>query len=400
MGKAEQILVTTVNEFMEWASQFNQGGYLFRGVINKDYQISSSAYRRLMNTQNGDEGRSVIFEKFIQINRSLINDVRLRYLDRKDGRKLTDLEILAELQHFRAATCLIDFTYNALIALWFACDQDPNDATKCGRVVAVPTDEGYEFREVTLELLGKDIDYFFLGNDGGMQEQLYKWRPPHQNNRIIAQQSIFLFGAIGINPSQECIIHGRKKKEIRASLEQVHGIDEAMLFPDFEGFARQHNQDTPYTSLAASQYRIQGIQKINERKYGEAIAAFTEAINVNPSQSTDYQYRGAARAMFLSQSGASGNQYAGVFADYTEAISLDPNAPISYYHRGILSDRIGKTYEALQDLEKALQIAQAIGDENLIARVERIINRIQSRNDEDSEDDRFYSGDSLEVLLN
>ena len=395
MGEGDLTLVKNINEFMEWASQFNQGRYLFRGVTNEEYNISASAYRRLKNMDESPEGRVVNFERFVQINRGLIKDVRLQDMDWKNGRKLRDLEILAELQHFRAATCLIDFTYNTLIALWFACDQDSANATRCGKVVAVRTDQGHLFGDVTLELLEKDIDYFFLGNEGESHQQLYKWQPPHQNSRIIAQQSIFLFGAVEIDPDQGCIILGSKKQEIRKSLEQVHGITEAMLFPDFEGFARQHGQSVSYTQLAASQYRSRGLRKIDERKYGEAIAAFTEAIKIEPGESSDYQNRGAAREMLLSQSGATTrDEYKGVLADYTQAINLDPNTPVSYYQRGILIAKVGRTHEAVLDLENALQIAQAIGDGNFIARIKQNLSGIKqtarqshSRTERNSEDE-------------
>ena len=378
MGSGELTLVKSVNEFMEWASQFNQGGSLFRGVTNEEYDISASTYRRLKNTQDGDENRSVEFEKFVQINRGLIEDVRLRDLDRKDGRVLRDLEILAELQHFRAATCLIDFTYNALIALWFACDQNSENATRCGKVVAVHTGQGHQFREVTLELLERDIDHFFLGNDGVMPPQLYKWQPPHQNSRIAAQQSIFLFGATEIKPDQGCIILGSKKKEICESLEKVYGISEAMLFPDFEGFAQQHNQHVPYTQLAASQYRDRGVQKIKEGKFEEAIDAFNEAIKIDPREWSAYQNRGAARQRLLDQSGATSiNEYKGVIADYTEAINLDPNTPVSYYQRGALIADRGNAHRAFPDLEEALQIAQRIGDERYITDIQQKLHDLE-----------------------
>ena len=376
MQKAAPPLVTTVNEFIEWAAQFSQGGYLFRGVTNEEYNISASAYRRLKNIAESLKGRVIDFEKFVQINSGLIRDVRLQDMDWRNGRKLRDLEILAELQHFRAATCLIDFTYNALIALWFACA--PSSANACGKVVAVRTDQGHLFRDVTLELLEKDIDYFFLGNEGEMPQQLYKWQPPHQNSRIIAQQSIFVFGAVEIDPDQGCIILGSKKQEIRESLKQVHGITEAMLFPDFEGFARQNNQNVPYTQLAASQYRDLGLRKMEEGKPDEAIVAFAEAIKIDPGNSSDYQNRGAVREMLLFQSGARDlKQYKGVLADYTEAINLDPNAPVSYYQRGILIAKVGRIHEAMLDLEKALQIAEAVGEENFIANIQQTLHEFK-----------------------
>ena len=378
MQKEEPTQVATVSGFMEWASQFNHGGYLFRGVTNQEYNISASAYRRLKNIRAGNENRRIAFEKFFQINRGLIRDVRPQDMDWKDGRKLRDLEILAGLQHYRAATCLIDFTYNALIALWFACGQDSTNATKCGKVVAVRTDQGPLFRDVTLELLEKDIDYFFLGNEGEIPQHLYKWQPPHQNSRIIAQQSVFLFGAAEIDPDQDCIIFGNSKKEIRESLKKVYGITEAMLFPDFEGFARQHNQNVRYTQLAASQYQERGHRKIEEGEYEEAIADYTEAIKIEPSESSNYQNRGAARETLLHESGATTlNEYRGVLADYTEAINLDPNAPVSYYQRGILIAKVGRTHEAVLDLEKALQIAEAVGHENYIADIQQTLHEIR-----------------------
>ena len=66
-------------------------------------------------------------DKLLEINSGLIKDARLRGYDEKEERKLSDLEILAELQHFRAATFLIDFTYSPQVALWFACGQSFKD---------------------------------------------------------------------------------------------------------------------------------------------------------------------------------------------------------------------------------------------------------------------------------
>ena len=81
MEKGELTLITTLNEFMKWALQFNQGGYLFRGVTNEKYNISASAYRRLKDMEKCDENRTVNFEKFVQINKNLIKDTRLRDFD-------------------------------------------------------------------------------------------------------------------------------------------------------------------------------------------------------------------------------------------------------------------------------------------------------------------------------
>ena len=103
MDKKEPIQISSLGEFIGWVKQLDFKKCLFRGVPNAEYRIQASAYRRPK-----EEDRSL--EKFLQINKHLIADARLRGHGERDGRELGDLEILAQLQHFGAATCLIDFT--------------------------------------------------------------------------------------------------------------------------------------------------------------------------------------------------------------------------------------------------------------------------------------------------
>ena len=56
--------------------------------------------------------------KLLKINEEMIKNARLQGHGEKDGQRFSDLELLAELQHYGAATCLIDFTYSAQVALW------------------------------------------------------------------------------------------------------------------------------------------------------------------------------------------------------------------------------------------------------------------------------------------
>ena len=90
--------------------------------------------------------------------------------DKKDERKLCDLEILAELQHFRAATFLIDFTYSAQVALWFACQGSFKDSQNSKELsdgkVSVVFANPDRIIEVTPELIEQDISVFFETDDG------------------------------------------------------------------------------------------------------------------------------------------------------------------------------------------------------------------------------------------
>ena len=107
MTEKESRIVNTLNEFLKWAAQFNDGQYLFRGVKNEAYEIEAAACRRLLTPYTPYRRNP---NRLLRINERLIEDARSRGHDQKDGRTLSDLELLAELQHFGAATCLIDFT--------------------------------------------------------------------------------------------------------------------------------------------------------------------------------------------------------------------------------------------------------------------------------------------------
>ena len=127
MAKKESKRVKTLKSFMEWAEQFNDGEYVFRGASNEKYIIEASTYRRLKD-KDGDfkkQGDGTP-EKLLKINEEMIEDARRQ----GHGTDMKDLELLAELQHRGAATCLIDFTQNPLVALWMACREGSGGAAK------------------------------------------------------------------------------------------------------------------------------------------------------------------------------------------------------------------------------------------------------------------------------
>ena len=348
--------IKTLNGFLKWASQFDFGEdsekYLFRGVSSVDYKIDASAYRRLKKGRDSNEKQDGDFERFLQINRDMIRDARFRGHGHKDGRKLEDLEILAEFQHYGAATCLMDFTHNALVALWFACKKNSKDASKDGKVVAVrPGDSTLaefapEFSVITLKSLEKEIDDFFRDNEGNIREKLYQWQPRHQNNRITAQQSIFLFGVLEINPELKCFIDKNSKERIRESLERIYGITEDMLFPDFDGFARLHSQDVPYTLFTVSRYEERGDRAYQKGEYTGAIADFDMAIDRDPDDAQIYYKRGLAKFKI--------DQYEEAISDFDMAIDKNPDYAQVYYNRGVMKRRLERYEEAISDFDMAI----------------------------------------------
>ena len=344
----ETPLIKTLDEFMAWAKTFDRGECVFRGVPNAGYGIQASAFRRPDKDRN--------FEKFLHINKDLIREARLRGYDQKDGQELKELEILADLQHFRAATCLIDFTYSAQVALFFACQPTPKKPHDCekpqkskeppnGKVFVV-RNQPPRFKEITPKLLRNDIDYF-LKDSGG--SQLYHWQPRHQNHRIIAQQSIFLFGNYEFDPDDKCIIAENCKQDILSELQKVSGITEDRLFPDFEGFARVRGEDEPYTELTPSEYKTRGFLASERGDYKDAIADYDIAIDKDPNYAEAYYLRGLAQKSLGEQEKA--------IVDFDDAVRLNPNHIEAYYSRGDAKFSLQQYEEAIIDFDDVVRLS-------------------------------------------
>ena len=408
MAKKELIRITTLNEFIEWVErlkeqveQSNLGKCLFRGLSNKEYSIEASAWRRLKH--EADKNNLGIF---LEINRDIIDDARLYEYDRDEGEKLSDLEILAKLQHFRAATCLVDFTYSAQVALWFACQSSykkaPNSEELANGKVNVVFDNTSRIEQITPDLLNEEISHFFETNEGGISP-LYQWQPRRLIHRIFPQYSVFLFGADRIiEPDEYCIIVASSKQKILASLEDFSQITEATLYPDFEGFVYQRTQERPYN---VPDYKQRGYRAYQDGRYEEAIAYYDEVITRNPDDVDTYKLRGDAKVHL--------GQYAGAITDYDEVISvdldnlaayqakgaiyfdlnlyepaidafdrvieLDPDNGNSYKLRGSAKLSLNRLIEARGDFLTALEFAQQTGDTLLIASIEPALRDINSR---------------------
>ena len=121
--------------------------------------------------------------EFIKNTQNLVNQAKLKGYDKKEFSRLSDLEILADLQHHGAATCLMDFTKNFLTALYFACQTGKNNNPNDGCVFVMKSSQ---LQKMEVEDMQKDITEILN------QEKLFYWIPSQINKRIIAQQGVFL----------------------------------------------------------------------------------------------------------------------------------------------------------------------------------------------------------------
>ena len=285
-------------------------------------KIEASAYRRLP-----EEARRP--ERLLELNQALIENARLQGHAQRNGQDLSDLDLLAELQHFGAATCLIDFTSNALVALWFACQQSAGGNKENGKVVVLRSDGLEPLKRVDYELSQQNLDDLFKPDATG-RHPLYRWQPKFQNTRIISQQSVFVFGRASIEElTGECEIEASCKPDLLTALEEVSGITGASLFSDFDGFAWLHAHDKPYIEPTAKAYRLRGIDAVQKGNLERAIPYFTQAITLNRKNAAGNQEKADAyfqRAWAYRREGA-----------YDKAIK-DCDKAIEYYEKAIEED--------------------------------------------------------------
>ena len=311
--------------------------------------MDSSAERRLKASLPSQE--EITDPLFLEYNEDLIKKCRLKNYDKREQKQLYDLELLADLQHHGGATCLIDFTRNALVALWFACKRSKHEGEN-GKVFVVNRADQRTFSEIThADIENKSIsDILEFKTRGADSPDFWYWTPAHLNERITAQHSLFLFGLpfLGELRSEKIIIESASKEQILREMQELHDICEESLFPDFVGFAYIQRSDAPYLTPDAEKYFHSGIKALQRGHSSEAIQDLTKAIELNPNDADAYAVRGAS---YIGQ-----DEHDQAIQDLTKAIELKPNDADAYDIRGHAYLRRHEHGRVIQDLTKAIEL--------------------------------------------
>ena len=363
-----------LKEVSETKAKWPNSTLVFRGQENGEWRLDSSAERRLKANLPSQEE---ITEPFLEYNENLIKKCRLKNYDKREQKQLYDLELLADLQHYGAATCLIDFTRNVLVALWFAC-QKSDDAD--GKVFVVNIADRRTFLEIThtdIEKAKSISDILQFKNRNTDQDQsagrptpeisvaspnFWYWTPAHLNERILAQHSLFLFGLPSSEKlrSKEIIIESASKEQIRKELEALHDICEESLFPDFVGFAYIQRADAPYLTPDAVEYFRSGVKARQQGYYSEAIQDFTKVIGLDPDDAETYYFRGFT---YFNQ-----GKHDHAIKDFTKAIELNPDDAETYHFRGFIHYSNGGYNHAIEDFTKAIELNPDYAEAYLVRR--------------------------------
>ena len=270
-----QEILSVINEL---ARKSAAGDYLYRGEPECYPKVSSGLYRKYEKIAADDFDIGIVQREMLQNAKEFVGEA---------GED--DDEILDQLQHYGYSTNLIDFTTDSHIALFFACDGEPE---KDGRVI----------------LLDKT------------RHSPRKPRVP--DNRIIAQKSMFVQPTKGfVEPIEVVTIPHGLKDRILKYLDQAHGVSAATIYNDLHGFIRYHKT---HDSAYAAFYEALTHDRKGDRD--AAIKAYTKSIELNRREPASYINRGNAHK----QNG----DFDLAIQDYDKAIELNPRSALAYSSRG------------------------------------------------------------------
>ena len=357
--------------------------YAYRGQQDSQWLLHSAATRRLITKHSSNVVLDPDFSTlYITYHREvLVEPARMRGFGFRSGRRLADLELLSKLQHFGAATGLLDFTWSPLVALWFASE----DPTRDGKLFIINTDDAIRVSKVSSDETAQSLTHVFLGGDG--PPHLSYWEPmvtDDASTRILRQRSVFIIGRplLPVEPEiiSEILVAKSDKEPLQREL-AILDFHEDSLFQDVYGFA-QASKRRPVPTLTGEAYRSRGNRYYQQGEFAEAIVAYGQSIELAQNVGLTYLLRANALAAAGSHHEAvrdydtaegrisqlqhlqdavyfnRGNSkaeladYEGALQDYTDATKMNASWPASYFNRGNAYADLYRFEEAVLDYDR------------------------------------------------
>lgn len=357
----ENNIITSVKSFLEKINNPTnpRGEYIYRGQADEEWLLRSGAARRLFGSEKTDR----ITDPYLIMPYicDLIKNSKNRRYHRRKETELSDLELLAELQHYGAATFLLDFTRNPLAALWVACSsfnkisclfEKKDDKVipilqnkaKDGKIFIIDINNNNFHRLSHQEVENFSVDKIETLLQLFVNDVTSIWDPAHLNERIPVQSSVFLFGKEPLQIKiQEFTILANCKIEILEELETRYGINETYFYPDFYGFANANSSNRP-NSWKREFLKIFTDTDIDADRQ---INSYSQLLKENPFFYPAYHNRGWA---YIQK-----EEYDKAIDDYNQLIKLVHNNAGAYLNRGWAYHKQKKYEEAIKDYITALK---------------------------------------------
>lgn len=186
-----ELWTTFINPVFFNSFSFPKGRVLFRGQTDARNGISSTLYRSVSEQINKLDYINGNSKKQAE---NLLSDAEINVLNyaRKSGltRHLSDIQVLALLQHHGSPTRLIDVTKSPLVALFFAVEK--HDSLD-GRVFLVsPRPENIINSRVTGKALWSNIQ----GSFSEWSTKVWNIDIDNLDSRMVSQEGTFLVGGL------------------------------------------------------------------------------------------------------------------------------------------------------------------------------------------------------------
>ena len=366
-GDSKSTIAIWLDKLYSETSSVRSPDFVFRGLENEDWGLESSAYLR----HDVPPSRS----DFVQYNVELIDKAKNANYHHREKNELTDIELLAELRHYGAATALIDFTRDFLVALWFASSPCKEGGTqKDGKVIIVNIGDSDVFLQLTSDDRKKSLRDILVFNTRKSQtaqkrsladidkstpelsdkrKKLWFWQPRFEiNHRLSAQKGVFVFGEAKISAEDikywEVTIPQKDKENIRRELDAHFGIDEGSLFNDLPGFANLNDKNHTVEAETADDFSKYAVHLSQKGDSVQAIRYFNKAIELEPDDPKNHFLRGNANRDI--------ERYEDALKDYSKAVELEPDDPNFHCLRGYVNHKLEKYEDALKDYSKAVEL--------------------------------------------
>lgn len=196
-----------------------RGEWVFRGLSKKSYKLTPSIGR--------EKHTSKSFEKYEQ---SITRLFKREVIVHSDRHIANDFELLALAQHHGLPTRLLDWTFNPMVALYFAVSEHP---TVDGAFICLRAEKRISDAKVC------SMSPFSLDRD-------YKFIPRSVTARLVAQEGLF---TISHHPEvpleeehrddwelQQWDVPAGLKNRLRYDLFRL-GVTRSKLFPGLDGLA-------------------------------------------------------------------------------------------------------------------------------------------------------------------
>ncbi|SDB53082.1 FRG domain-containing protein [Desulfonatronum thiosulfatophilum] len=269
----------------------NSGFFAFRGQCCSLWSLEPGIMRKVRRTFAGIGEGGLLFRLSVD---HALELVRKAKVSGHFAENEPDLSILASLQHYGAATPLLDFSYDPLVALYFAClPHDESAVESDGKVFCINYPHQMRSHSSPLRPIN---DPSRINLDSTLEDAsryIWYWKTPeYLCRRSERQQSVFIFGwglywkydtNKLIDELNVLVISAETKKSILNELNLSHGISEQTLFPDVYGFSHSNSHDKMIKHYSSEELYDKGEEQWRDGSPEWAAEYYKMAYTKNPN---------------------------------------------------------------------------------------------------------------------